>query len=74
MNKRALGEAPAPPDLPVLASSPTCGVEHLAAVCSKRMCLTFIFFDTCRPGRKAGTGRFCIPWDIIHVSVEKVRE
>lgn len=32
--------------------------------------LTFVFLEACRPSRKAGTGSFCILWEIMHLSVE----
>lgn len=64
------GNGPAPP------KPPAHNIEHLHLVVSgtSETSLTFIFFNTCRPGRKAGTGRFCILWEIIHVAVGKARK
>lgn len=47
---------------------------HLVASGASGKSLTFIFFSTCRPGRKAGTGRFCILWETVHVAVGKGRK
>lgn len=63
---------PGPYPTCVFTSSLAC--EPLAGAWSKSLGLTFIFFSACRPGWEAGTGRFYILREVIHVPVEKARK